>query len=526
MSFIKNNDDSQLILPSISTTTVRGWKRPERSTKDIRPSSLSKSNNRIDDDNGTDGDDDENESSPSSCQVCHQNQSRYVCPKCAIKYCSIECYQNHNNTTTINKNDDGSSTTSCTEEFYKKKVTSLLKLENIENNNQIRTMLNRYRNEEEDDEIDERHETNLEMENELYELLSKLEEMDDNVSYNELTKLIPHSLKEKFQTDLQNGTIQKIILHDWYPWWKKELTAIQGDDDDDNDDNAKQQQSSSVNDKTLDERFFEIPKFHTLSKKKTATQQIQQQELLLYNLIDILYATIYTLRLYHGVINACKNEPVEASMTLITTSTVLSKDTRYTSMSEVLVNYCTTTNPTRATTASPHDGLNTTSFNNHDWTVLVEDLAILITSHRLVGRALVEASDIFKSAIKELKRKTIDSSKPDALNNDDHHDNNINNEHKELLMNLRRLRKKIEFFLSWTLDSETQRFLMENGNVLKDDILAWRDDWKTLGTDNDDKINQKIESLEFPSSQQSPSQSTSLIRQVEPLMTEVTCRKK
>ena len=166
--------------------------------------------------------------------------------------------------------------------------------------------------------------------------------------------------------------------------------------------------------------------------------------------------------------------------------------------------------------------------SNHDWTVLVEDLAIMITSHRLVGRALLEACDIFKSAIKELKRKTTTDSSyiPDGSNNVDDDNINIHNEQKELLKNLRRLRKKIEFFLSWTLDSDTQHFLTENGNVLKVEILAWRDDWKTLGTDEDDVNKQQIESLEFPSSQQSSSHSTNPIRQVEPLITEVTSRKK
>ena len=319
--------------------------------------------------NHRNGDDDGESSTPmpsssSSCQVCNQNQSRYVCPKCTIKYCSIECYQNHNTSNIYDKNNNGSSsTTSCTEEFYKKKVTALLKLENIENNNQIHTILNRYHHNHEDDEEedDQQHDTtNLEMENELYELLSKLEGMDDDddLSYNRLTKFIPASLKEKFQNDLQNGTIQQLVLQDWYPWWKKELVAK---DDDVIDNDAKQQQSSSINEKTLDERFFEIPKFHTLSKKKVETQQQQQQqqqELLLYNLMDILYATIYTLRLYHGVNNACTNEPIEASMTLITTSKVLSKDTRYISLSEVLVNCTTATNRTKTTTitAIPNDG--------------------------------------------------------------------------------------------------------------------------------------------------------------------------
>ena len=30
-----------------------------------------------------------------NCQVCKVNPSRYKCPKCVIKYCSLSCFQSH-----------------------------------------------------------------------------------------------------------------------------------------------------------------------------------------------------------------------------------------------------------------------------------------------------------------------------------------------------------------------------------------------------------------------------------------------
>ena len=48
------------------------------------------------------------------CKICNNNQEvKYVCPKCKIPYCSMQCYKKHNE--------------SCTEEFYKSNVIQELK---------------------------------------------------------------------------------------------------------------------------------------------------------------------------------------------------------------------------------------------------------------------------------------------------------------------------------------------------------------------------------------------------------------
>ena len=40
------------------------------------------------------------------CSFCNKNNdAKYICPKCKVPYCSMECYKKHNE--------------ACTEEFYK-----------------------------------------------------------------------------------------------------------------------------------------------------------------------------------------------------------------------------------------------------------------------------------------------------------------------------------------------------------------------------------------------------------------------
>jgi hypothetical protein len=411
-------------------------------------------------------------------------------------------------------------------------VTSLLQLENIENHNQIQTVLNRYHNKTNDEEDVDVEDNVLEMENDLYELLTKLEDLEEHgenglkleqMSCNDLSKLIPASLRNKFQQDLRDGKIQHLVLHEWYPWWRRELVALNdnhGDNDSDrNDEDFFREQSLPLNGKTLDERLLEVPKFQTVVSKKSV--ESHQPSLLFYNLMDILYATCFTLRLYHGAINASRNEPTEAALTLIATSSVLSKDARYISVSEVLVS-CTRSSAEYCVTnekkpLSPDDNFANINIGANDWTVIVKDLAILVTSHRLVGRALLEASDVFKSAIKELKR-----------GNDDN--NNIVQEQKVVLKNIRRLRKKIEFFLSWTLYPDTRTFLSNDGQLLKDEILAWRDDWKARGMDDnyiDDKMSETLglRSVYPPSNAKDRNGNRNPVRD-EALVTEVASRKK
>lgn len=47
------------------------------------------------------------------CQICKENTFKYVCPKCKVLYCSINCYKKHNS--------------KCTEGFYQSNVIEELK---------------------------------------------------------------------------------------------------------------------------------------------------------------------------------------------------------------------------------------------------------------------------------------------------------------------------------------------------------------------------------------------------------------
>ena len=56
---------------------------------------------------------DKNKKNIQKCTICNENEVKYICPKCKVAYCNMDCYKKHNK--------------DCTEEFYKNNVVQELK---------------------------------------------------------------------------------------------------------------------------------------------------------------------------------------------------------------------------------------------------------------------------------------------------------------------------------------------------------------------------------------------------------------
>ena len=65
------------------------------------------------------------------CSICKQKNSKYICPKCKIFYCSVDCYKKHNN--------------DCIEKFYKKNCEEELKSIKI-NEKDVKNFKNNIKN--------------------------------------------------------------------------------------------------------------------------------------------------------------------------------------------------------------------------------------------------------------------------------------------------------------------------------------------------------------------------------------------
>jgi hypothetical protein len=160
---------------------------------------------------------------------------------------------------------------------------------------------------------------------------------------------------------------------------------------------------------------------------------------------------------------------VDAGLGLLQNSCVLCKDARYTSLEQVLSS-CTS----HSTKAFP-DGCNA------PWSTLVEDCANILSSHRLVGRALLEACDLLKTAVQHLKEENACDDKP--------------SNNKEVMVQLRQVRKKVEFFLSWS-----QQAKEEFGESIKNALTEWIKEWTSneFRSESDDGLISSRQELELP----------------------------
>lgn len=494
---------SSLIIPLLSAR--RGWKAAERVSEDVPPLLIeSEKGGEVPSTNGTDltlearG----STASLSTCSVCQEHQSRYTCPRCQTPYCSVGCYRNHTKSTSAIGIGNESATSPCSEAFYKNRVSSILDLEAREQKDRTQRLLNEHYQQTISQEYGDDEETDLS--DQLYEMLQMLDERKvDDLSQEEIMMMMPPQLRAQFQRDVQEGKLQDLFLERWHPWWRRHfVNRLEGSNNGTDDTNGA---ISSNN--TLDERLLRVLQSAAISEKKQSSPN------LLFHLIDILYSFCWTLRLYHGLPNVLGTKPsthgdkridgddmaVDAAATFLQHSAVLNKDARYTSLEQV-ISECTTL----STKVFPHGC-------NAEWEVLVEDCALILVSHRLVGRALLEANDLLKAAIQYLKTKED----PSAADQESR---------KDSILRLRQLRKKLDFFLTW---SQRQQAKSVFGDVIKNDLMDWVRSWKSAAElhGNSAAVSQgTIVELQIPDQLHKPSRDTKEV--TPPLIVEVATKRR
>ncbi|KAL3944292.1 MAG: hypothetical protein SGBAC_001637 [Bacillariaceae sp.] len=397
------------------------------------------------------------------CGICKKNQSRYVCPRSKIPYCSVECFQQL--------------PSSSTEAFYENRAQSILQLETKEHQEDTLRMLNRqYQQQREEGVGSDKDEEDVDMD-ELKELLSILMTMNEEKDKNEddskpatsakksmeklLSSMSP-SLRAAFERDLQNGSLQKLALQEWHPWWRQEFGN--GNSDESGEISHEVVGISNIQTtKTLDERLMGIPNFNQLSKKPNPQ--------LLFHVLDIVYSYCWTLRLYYGLSNIITTQSAatnsqdslatEAVTIFLSHSLVLHQQStyQYSSIEEVLM---------RCTEASTkaNDECNTR------WNVLVEDCSLLFSSRRFIGRSLIEAIDIVQAAVQDYKKQR----KRRRQKTDQGNEKGQEDQFEKQIQTLRKVRKKLEFLIAWS--NQAAELEEQDDNCISRRIEEWGRHWK------------------------------------------------
>jgi hypothetical protein len=367
-----------------------------------------------------------NATSSTSCGVCHRNEPRYACPHCEIQYCSVGCYKDHG--------------TVCTETFYKNRVEKVVQLQVKEKKEETHNILNRAYREQQESSFSQ---------DELYNLLQVLETGDEQ----KLSEILSSShIQSAIDQSIEKGELREWLLEPWHPWWRAELARTDNDNvDEDDEEDQEESPAEEVPIETLDERLLKVPSIESL--RRPGGNELPQLD---FNLVDILYSIAWTLRLYHGVMNA-KEVAIPAAHTLAESSSVLSKDARYDCLEEVLA----------TSVVSSSESFRNRKDCNTPWDCLAQDVALICRNgRRQIGRALLEAIDVIKAAVNAAKRAK------DAKGASE----------------LRKRRKKIEFYLSWSQDPSVALTLTD----LSQDITQWIADWKL------EAEQQVVEEIELP----------------------------
>jgi len=149
------------------------------------------------------------------CSICNKNEVKYICPKCKIPYCSMDCYKKHNK--------------ECTEEFYKNNVIEELKSMKFkeEETKIFKEKLKNYQ--EKLNKIDEKYEEIKDEENnkiknkeiERYEeILNKMNNDKFNAKYDFTSE--DWTNFHNFMKTFQNIEIFKI----YKPYWTREPKSL------------------------------------------------------------------------------------------------------------------------------------------------------------------------------------------------------------------------------------------------------------------------------------------------------------
>ncbi|PKA46528.1 hypothetical protein AXF42_Ash012661 [Apostasia shenzhenica] len=239
------------------------------------------------------------------CRVCEKQFSRYTCPRCNTRYCSLECYKGHS--------------LRCTESFMRENVMEELQQmkSNDESKRKMLEILKRVHSDEEMDSDGE--EDSMLSEETIQKILSGHELRWEDLSADEI---------KKFKRAIASGELSKVIKP-WNPWWSKpsarSISLGSG---------GNQRISLLRSEENMENSSGEVP-----AGPESPLPQLQQlihtdpSPLLSLHLIDVIYSYCFTLRLYNG---DWPSDPFGAAMVLLSVSSVFGNDGRPETVTEAL----------------------------------------------------------------------------------------------------------------------------------------------------------------------------------------------
>ncbi|XP_026424452.1 zinc finger HIT domain-containing protein 2-like [Papaver somniferum] len=252
------------------------------------------------------------------CRVCQKQFSQYTCPRCNLRYCSLQCYKGHS--------------LQCTESFMRENVMAELNQTQPDDNSKQKMLdiLKRFHSEEEsiegmDHSDNDDNDDHTLSEETVQKILSGNQVSLDDLSPEEV---------QQFQRAVASGELSKLIKP-WNPWWfnlsakiisfSREGTQLV---------KPLQQQALPLHDTLEGGQSTEVPPgpenpLPPINKLSSTNPS----PLLSVHLIDIIYSYCFTLRLYNG---DWKSDAFDAATVVLSLSSVFGEGVQPESVAEAL----------------------------------------------------------------------------------------------------------------------------------------------------------------------------------------------
>ncbi|KAL0272434.1 UNVERIFIED_CONTAM: hypothetical protein PYX00_005403 [Menopon gallinae] len=248
-----------------------------------------------------------NKMNEKQCEVCQTKEGRYVCPKCDILYCSVDCFRAEQHT-------------ECSEIFYKKCVEEELQFQRKApgKDNIAEILLRSHIAADDDDDVIDSDDDSEDGEK-VDDLAVRLENVDLDNEDEIWEKLNPEE-RRAFKNLISSGDIRK-ILPDWQPWWKfyksKRLVCEVG------------LENENADEFILPVVDLKVPAFNELTKKTPAAN-------IPFMIANLLMSYAYTARWFKG--KHC-DMPVEGVSMLFALSSAVRSNKTFESLVEAYVEF-------------------------------------------------------------------------------------------------------------------------------------------------------------------------------------------
>ncbi|XP_033117229.1 zinc finger HIT domain-containing protein 2-like [Anneissia japonica] len=334
------------------------------------------------------------------CKLCLKETAKYVCPRCNVRYCSLDCYKS-------------SLHADCSESFYKESVMDEMKKtkKSPEERQQVMDMLRRLEEEDQQYQLDSNEDS---LEHKLALFFQNFTEKDSDRVWEQLTQ----EEKEGFERLLKNDKLGG-IMEMWVPWWVHHSKSLV---EEVSERSEKSHQVTMTTD--MPEILPNIAPFNQLLKTGSPSPVI------CFNCVHILYCYVYTVRFYNGQHH---DLPLQSAQSFLQMCGVFSENRSYDTVSDAIHSAMATVTKAPAELSS-----------NMPPSSIVEDVL-----HLLTGPAKPHDTTYIQAAFSDLHTLFYQARKcsKKAMKSSNKSSQKIQGYVKMYFQ----CQKKLEFYLSWLM---------------------------------------------------------------------------